>query len=86
MLNNSNKDNIVQCAVNILSANVRGLNNKRSRISVFEWAKKQKADIILLQETYSSMQTEHLWKQEWGGSAFFKGYATRERKIAREKS
>ena len=33
------------------SFNVRGINNFRKRRSVFAWCKKQKVDLIFLQET-----------------------------------
>ena len=37
-----------------LSLNVRGINNFIKRQKLFTWFKKSKADIIFIQETYSS--------------------------------
>lgn len=51
----------------IISLNVRGLNGSRKRRQVFRWLHQQKADIIFLQETYSSLDTIGRWETEWGG-------------------
>ena len=51
----------------ILSLNVRGLNKTTKRRQVFRWLHHQRADIIFLQETYSSPQTIKTWEAEWGG-------------------
>ena len=53
--------------VKILSRNVRGLNKTTKRHQVFRWLHQQKADVIFLQETYSSPQTIKTWEAEWGG-------------------
>ena len=57
--------------ISIGSLNVRGINDEIKRNSVFKWAKKKKFDILFLQETYSSVDNESRWKQEWGGDIFF---------------
>jgi exonuclease III len=54
----------------VLSFNVRGLNDLRKRTSIFTWLQKQ-ADIIFLQETYSSKESETLWANEWGGKVLY---------------
>ena len=51
----------------IISLNVRGLNGSRKRRQVFRWLHQQKWDIILLQATYSSLDTIGRWESEWGG-------------------
>ena len=51
----------------ILSLNVRGLNKTTKRRQVFRWLHQQKADVIFLQETYSSPHTIKTWEAEWGG-------------------
>lgn len=51
----------------ILSLNVRGLNSSRKRRQVFRWLHQQQAEIIFLQETYSSPETIKRWETEWGG-------------------
>ena len=37
--------------LSIISYNVRGLNNSRKRISIYNYIKKKKVDIAFLQET-----------------------------------
>jgi len=56
---------------NLLSLNVRGLNNYEKRKAVFRWLDKGKFDIILLQETHSTVELESVWKRDWPGSIFF---------------
>ena len=56
---------------NLVSLNVRGLNNFKKRKSVFSWLEKKKYDMILLQETYSTLDSEKVWKQEWKGPMLF---------------
>jgi len=55
----------------IVSLNVRGLANFRKRRSIFNWCRRTKADLILLQETHSSSETEFQWQNEWGGKIYF---------------
>ena len=40
------------------------------RKSVFNWLMKQNSDICL-QETYSTEETENLWKSQWPGEIYF---------------
>ena len=35
------------------------------------WLIKQKADIVFLQETYSSLEDENFWKTQWKGKMLF---------------
>ncbi len=49
---------------------MRGLNKTSKRRKVFRWLHQQKADVIFLQETYSSSQNINLWEAEWGGKFF----------------
>ena len=51
----------------LISLNVRGLSNFKKRKSILSWCRKQKVDIIFLQETHSTVQNEKQWKAEWGG-------------------
>ena len=48
----------------IVSFNVRGLQNKNKRNRIFPYFKTKKYDVILLKETYSTQQHEHQWKKE----------------------
>ena len=53
----------------ILTLNIRGLNNKLKRTSVFR--KLIKYDICCLQEAYITLKTVELWKSEWDGDFFY---------------
>ena len=64
--NNKNK-----ISTRVMSLNIRGINDYKKRRAVFCWVRKQKADIILLQETFSSKDNEILWRNEWGGKVFY---------------
>lgn len=50
----------------LISLNVRGLSNFKKRRSILTWCRKQKVDIIFLQETHSTIEKEKQWKAEWG--------------------
>ena len=50
----------------LISLNVRGISNFKKRKMIFTWCRKQKADIMFLQETHSKIDTEMYWKNEWG--------------------
>ena len=56
---------------NILSLNVRGLNDKIKRHTIFRYLKRQKCDIAFLQETFSSESEEQKWLNDWGGQGIF---------------
>ena len=55
----------------LLSLNVRGIRSFEKRKALFIWLNKQKADIIFLQETYSSVEMENIWRTQWNGKMFF---------------
>lgn len=55
----------------LLSLNVRGLNNEIKRKALFDWLRNQSAQIIFLQETYSTQALESKWEQEWEGKIIF---------------
>lgn len=59
----------------IFSYNVRGLGEKRKRLSIFRFLKANYKGIIFLQETHSTRNIENLWKGEWGGKIYF-GHGT----------
>ena len=54
-----------------ISLNVRGLNDKKKRLSIFRWLKQEKCDIAFLQETFSNPNNELDWQQEWEGECIF---------------
>ena len=58
-----------QCT--IVSLNVRGLRDVNKRRSIFLYLKDLKAHFYFLQETYSSVKDELIWRNEWGGEIFF---------------
>ena len=51
----------------MISLNVRELNGSRKQRQVFRWLHQQKSDIIFLQGTYSSLDTNGRWEAQWGG-------------------
>ena len=53
-------------AINVQSCNVRGLNSKQKRIAIFEYIRKQNADLFLIQETHSTALTEKKLGKELG--------------------
>ena len=53
--------------LNLISVNVRGVNSNSKRKVVIHWLKKLNADIIFLQETFSTSSSERSWKQSWNG-------------------
>ena len=56
---------------NLMSINIRGLNERKKRRSVFRWIKQNKIDICLVQESYSSAEVENIWSNEWGRKIIF---------------
>ena len=50
-----------------LSTKVRGLNSQKKRCSIFNWLRQKNANIVFLQETYSTQAVENIWRNEWGG-------------------
>ena len=54
----------------MLSLNVRGIRSLEKRKALFIWLQKQNADIIFLQETYSTKDVENAWKCQWQGPFF----------------
>ena len=56
--------------INIISLNVRGLNNKQKRAAIFS-EYRSRCDILCLQETYSTEEVENIWRNEWGGEVYF---------------
>ena len=56
---------------NLLSLNVRGIRTFEKRKAVFSWLVNSDADIIFLQETYSTRDIENIWRKQWKGEMFF---------------
>ena len=68
--------------IKIFSFNARGLGNKIKRITIFEWLKSKKGDILFLQETHSSHEYEAAWREQWGGEIFFSHGKSNSRGVA----
>ena len=69
-------------SLKLLSLNVRGLGNFRKRRAIFTWCRKQKADLIFLQETHTTKNCESHWKKEWDSSIMFSHGSTNARGVA----
>ena len=54
----------------IVSLNARGIRDFYKRKSIFTWIEKQKADIVFLQETYSTPEVVNEWKFQYRGQMF----------------
>ena len=54
----------------IMTFNSSGLRNKKKRSSIFRLFKKEKMDIIALQETYLLENDKQIIECEWGGKIF----------------
>ena len=66
----------------LISLNTRGISNFRKRQTIFTWLRKQKPDIVFLQETHSTRGNEVLWKREWGATLFCSHGANNARGVA----
>jgi len=55
----------------LLSFNVRGIHSPTMRKALFAWLNERKYDIIFLQETYSTVYVEDIWKTQWQGKLHF---------------
>ena len=53
------------------SLNVRGIRERDKREQIFSWCKDKKADIVFLQETFSTRDIEDRWSSMWDGSIYF---------------
>ena len=53
------------------SFNCNGLGNYEKRNLVLNWPKNKPDDIILLQESHTTIDTEDSWRRTWGGEIYF---------------
>ena len=63
--------------LNLLSANVRGLNTDEKRRKIYSWLHESKIDIAFLQETHFIQKFETKYNTGWKGQPFFIRTATR---------
>ena len=69
-------------SLRLLSLNVKGISNFRKRRAVFTWCRKQKADVIFLQETQSTEEREKQWVKEWSSQIYFFHGNSNSRRVA----
>ena len=55
----------------LLSLNARGIRSATKWKAIFTWLNKRRYDIIFLQETYSTVDVEYIWRTQWRGKLFF---------------
>lgn len=55
----------------LLSLNARGIRSFEKWKALFGWLMKINADICFLQELYSTLEVESVWKSQWKGEMFF---------------
>ncbi len=70
-LNENPSKRILFPKISLMSYNVRGLNRKIKRKSIYNYIEKKKVDICFLQETYSTTESEPIWNREWDGEVLF---------------
>ena len=64
------------------SLNVRGLGEKSKRKAIFNFFRKSKLDIILVQETHLGDSIQRaLWEKEWGGPVYSSNGSTNARGV-----
>ena len=64
-------DSVKKCVpnVSIITVNVRGLHKKSKKLSLFQWLKDNRIDIIFMQETFLLEKDEKYFVAEWKGIA-----------------
>ena len=55
----------------VISLNLRGIRHQTKRRSIFAYLKDQLESIYFLQETYSELNDETIWRNECGGKMYF---------------
>lgn len=68
--------------VKLFSMNVNGWNNFEKRRQTFLLLREKKGDIFFIQETFCTSQKEKIWRNEWGGKAFFSNGESNSRGVA----
>ena len=62
----------------VITFNVRGIRDSAKRMLIFNYLKKFKADLVLLQERHVLNEDYELWKNNWGtGDIFINPYNER---------
>jgi len=68
--------------ITISSLNVRGLDNNEKRREIFQWLRKKKFSIYMLQEVHCTEISFETWATEWGYRAFFSSIASNKAVVA----
>ena len=66
----------------LISLNTRGISHFWKRQTIFFWLRKQKPDVVFLQETHSTKRNEAISKKEWGATLFCSHGANNVRGVA----
>ena len=61
----------ITMAITVATINVNGLRNPNKRDIVFDYFTRTKTSIVLMQETHSEHNDEHIWRNQWGGDIVF---------------
>ena len=77
MANYNNTKEWKQCELKIATFNIQGLRSDKKLKSVIEMLKKEKFDIIFLQETYITSEKLPLLEKLWGGEIHLSEGTTR---------
>jgi len=51
----------------LTTLNTKGVGAERKRKAIFQWAHGQKTDVLFLQETHSTSDTENVWRKQYNG-------------------
>ena len=61
----------IMVRLKLLTKNVCGIGDNSKRRQVFNYLKRQNADVFMLQETHSSSSVEKVWTAEWGSEIIY---------------
>ena len=68
-------------SLKICSFNVRGIKERNKRRDIFNWLRKKKYDICLLQESHCTKEQEKTWQNEWGYRAYYSSHTSNSRGV-----
>ena len=57
--------------IKLNSFNCRGLRDRKKRLNIFQWLKRNHSGITALQETHSTPLDEQIWQKEWNGKIYY---------------
>ena len=66
----------------IVSLNTRGIGQYKKRKTIFNYMKRQEADICLLQETHCVKSCENIWSTQWGSDGVYANGTSEARGVA----